>query len=99
MEFKGRNLLVDVTNTILFLSNNISDNPSMIILVSSDLCLRVNLKMVINKIHKNAGTKIIYKNDMIIFSTTHYQFVTDFISQMIAIFKSDNFKHQLQLIK
>lgn len=100
MEIKGHNLLINVTNTILFLSNNISDNPSMVILLSEDLKSKYNLKSIISKIDKKVEVKIAFKNDIAIISTNHYQTITDFITKMIIIFKSDNFKqHYLQTTK
>lgn len=99
MEIKGRNLLVNANNTVLFLSNNIIDNPSMVILLSEDLKSLCELKMIVAKIEKKKATKIVFKNDIVIFSTINYQNITDFISKMIIIFKTDNFRHQLQIIK
>lgn len=99
MEIKGRNLLTNANNTILFLSNNISDNPNMIILLSEDLRSKCNLKTIIIKLEKKQEVKIVFKNDIIIFSTNHYQYLTDFITRMIIIFKSDNFRHHLQFTK
>ncbi|WP_338960988.1 MULTISPECIES: hypothetical protein [unclassified Spiroplasma] len=99
MEIKGHNLLANSSNTILFLSNNISDNPSMVILLSEDLKSICDLKTIITKITKKQSIKIVFKKDIVILSTVHYQCITDFITKMITIFKSDNFKHQLQVIK
>lgn len=99
MEIKGRNLLMNVNNTILFLSNNISDNPSMVILLSEDLKSLFDLKTIVTKIDKKQHIKIVFKNDIVIFSTTNYKCITDFITKMIIIFKSDNFKHYLQITK
>lgn len=99
MEIKGHNLLANSSNTILFLSNNISDNPSMVILLSQDLKSICDLKTIITKITKKQSIKIVFKKDIVILSTVHYQCITDFITKMITIFKSDNFKHQLQVIK
>ncbi|WP_425381078.1 hypothetical protein [Spiroplasma endosymbiont of Polydrusus pterygomalis] len=99
MEIKGRNLLVNANNTILFLSNNIIDNPSMVILLSEDLKAICDLKTIVAKIEKKQQIKIVFKNDIVIFSTNNYQNITDFITKMIIIFKTDNFKHQLQVVK
>lgn len=99
MEIKGRNLLVNANNTVLFLSNNIIDNPSMVILLSEDLKTIWDLKIIVTKIEKKQQIKIVFKNDIVIFSTNNYQNITDFITKMIIIFKTDNFRHQLQVIK
>ncbi|WP_342276619.1 hypothetical protein [Spiroplasma endosymbiont of Nebria brevicollis] len=97
MEFKGRKLLADANNTILFLTNNIIDNPSMIILMSNNISSNSRVKTIISKISKLPLTKLKIKHDIIIFSTSNYQTITNVISEIISVFKSENFKYIRQL--
>lgn len=97
MEIKGRKLLADVDNAVLFLSNNIIGNSSMVILISNNINTNCRLATMISKMFKPPLTKIKNKHDIIIFSATNYQSITNVISEIISIFKSENFKYTLQL--
>ncbi|WP_308150169.1 hypothetical protein [Spiroplasma sp. AdecLV25b] len=97
MEIKGRKLLADVNNTILFLTNNVVDNPSMIILMSNNISSNSRVKTIISKTSKLPLTKIKIKHDIIIFSTSNYQTITNVISEIISVFKKGNYKYKWQL--
>jgi len=93
MILKGRNLLENANHMILFLSNNITDNPSMIILISDNLKPELDLETIINKLANKQFKKINYHDNIIIISANNYQIITDFISEIINYLKLSVFKH------
>lgn len=97
MEFKGRKLLADANNTILFLTNNIIDNPSMVILMSNNISNNSWMKAIISKMFRPQLTKVRIKDDIIIINSNNYQSITNVISEIISVLKSEKFKYTWQL--
>lgn len=97
MEFKGRKLLADANNTILFLTNNIIDKPSMVILMSNNISNNSWIKAVISKMFRPKLTKVKIKDDIIIINSNNYQSITNVISEIISVLKSEKFKYTWQL--
>lgn len=97
MEYKVRKLLADANNIILFLTNNIIDNPSMVILLSNNISDNSRIKTIISKMFRPQLIKIRIKDDIIVFNASNYQIITNVISEIISVFKSEKFKYTWQL--